>query len=520
MAGVLESQPRTETSRVIERQLDVTRRQVWTVEIGAVLVAWLAGVILYLLTVVVIDHWLVTLGVAGRLLALAIFVGSSAGYFVLAVWPLLMRRINPVYAARAIEESSPSLKNSLINFLLLKKDNRGVKEAILSAVERRAASDIAAVPVDLAVDRSKLIRLGYVLVGALSLFALYKIQSPKDPFRTVARMLAPWADIEKPARVSVTDVLPGDQRVYFGRMVPISCKVTGLRADDRVRLVYSTTDGQAIDREVALTALPGGLLFEGRLPPDGQGPGPSGLQQDLTYRIVAGDAETKPYRLTVAPAPTIVVDKLQYDFKRYTRRARQEITGQGDLHALEGTKVTIFAQANQPIKMATLEFDPPEDGSKAPEVLPLKVEGDRASVTFTLQLQPDRAGPWRTSYQLRFTNEHDERNAAPIVHRIQVTPDLGPEIQWLAPNKARVDVPEDGSQKLELRAIDPDFGLQTIKLIGEVGDKQPVNVPLFKAAGEPVVQQTRSLGRAASLAGNRAGFRRTNCWTRRLSSTV
>ena len=88
-----------------------------------------------------------------------------------------------------------------------------------------------------------------------------------------------------------------------------------------------------------------GLRFEGQLPSE-QG----GLQQSVTYRIQAGDAVSPTYRIEVSPAPHITVQRLEYEFPAYTKRPRQSDEGQGDIKALEGTRVTIRAKANQPIR--------------------------------------------------------------------------------------------------------------------------------------------------------------------------
>ena len=54
-------------------------------------------------------------------------------------------------------------------------------------------------------------------------------------------------------------------------------------------------------------------------------------------RIVAGDAETHPYRLTVIAAPTIIVERLDYAYPPYTKRPPETVEQQGDIKALEGT---------------------------------------------------------------------------------------------------------------------------------------------------------------------------------------
>ena len=59
----------TDEARLIERQLNVTRSQVRLVELGGAAVAWLVGLLVFLLAVILIDHWLMPLGSIGRTLA-------------------------------------------------------------------------------------------------------------------------------------------------------------------------------------------------------------------------------------------------------------------------------------------------------------------------------------------------------------------------------------------------------------------------------------------------------------------
>ena len=150
--------------------------------------------------------------------------------------------------------------------------------------------------------------------------------------------------------------------------------VHGVGDPDPVTLHYTTADGQVIDGAVPLAASKDGLRYECQLPPSGDG-----VRQDLVYRITAGDTLTPDYKLTVLPAPTILVERIDYTFPAYTARPKQTVTRHGDIIALEGTRVTIFAKANQPIKKADIEFDPArsESGGKvrqasANNLLPMK----------------------------------------------------------------------------------------------------------------------------------------------------
>ena len=65
--------------------------------------------------------------------------------------------------------------------------------------------------------------------------------------------------------------------------------------------------------------------------------------------------------VTVVDAPTMVVEKVEYQFPSYTGKAPQ-ILIQGDLRALEGTKVTIeqdFSSAPRPIRTGDLRIRSP-----------------------------------------------------------------------------------------------------------------------------------------------------------------
>ena len=67
--------------------------------------------------------------------------------------------------------------------MLLRQDKGGIREIVYQAVEKQAATDIAGVPVETTIDRSRLIYAGYFLCGVMAVFAAYKILSPKDPFQ-------------------------------------------------------------------------------------------------------------------------------------------------------------------------------------------------------------------------------------------------------------------------------------------------------------------------------------------------
>jgi hypothetical protein len=409
-----------------------------------------------------------------------VLLGGSGFYIVTRLGPVLIQPINPAYAAQTIERSEPSLKNSLLNYLLLRRERAAVHRVFFDAMQWRAAADVSRIEVEQTVDRGAMIRAGYVLSSIMIVAAAYKVLSPKDPVQTAQRIVSPWSDIARPARVTIEAVEPGDGELFRGQTARVSAQVRGVRDREPVRLVYSTDDGQTVDRELAMQLDASGLRHEALLPPDG------GMRQDTEYRIVAGDGVSRNYRIRVVAAPVIEVRSVEYEYPAYTRRPKEVVEQQGDLKALEGTRVTIRALANQPIRSATLEFNPPGSSpavpgapTPAPERILMTSQGSEAVRAFHLELSADRRTPRHGAYAISFISSAGIPSVEPVVHRIEIIPDLPPEIEILAPKRERVEVPVSGRETIEVRAIDPDYGLSQLRLKAVLGNMELLNRSLL-----------------------------------------
>jgi len=444
--------------QLIDGQLRRTRSRVKAVEVAVGLMTLAVAALAFFLLVVVFDHWVLHGGLssAERFFLFGMLILGAGYWLATAVLPAVFGRVNPIYAAQTIERSKPSLKNSLINFLLFRKQRNSLHQVVYNALEEQAVTDLSGAHVESAVDRTRLIHLGYVLIGCVIAFAVYFVFSPKDPFTTVQRVVLPWVDVPAPARVSILDIRPGNTTVFRGQPVPVSAEIQGLGGDENVKLLYTTADRQIVDQAIELH-VPEGYRHTGVLPESQEG-----IQQDVDYRIEAGDAVSSIYHVHVVPAPTIVVDRVDYKYPAYTRLDSVTVPHRGDLKALEGTQVTIHGAANQPIKSASIDFncDGKSDGA-------MKVDGQDATISFILSLNDARTAPRYDSYQLQIVNMQGLENPEPIKHGIEVVPDLPPEVAFLAPQQDEISVPVDGSVVLEVRAIDPDFALSGVKLLAK-----------------------------------------------------
>ena len=154
---------------------------------------------------------------------------------------------------------------------MLRGERGKVHDVVYHALGQRAASDLSHLPAETAVDYTPLIRIGYVLAALVVIAAGYKILSPKDPVQSVARVMAPWADIARATRVSIEDVRPGEAKIFQGDFVEVSAVLHGIRASDNVRIVFSSVDGQVLDQEVTMQPDTAGLRHLAKIPADDMG---------------------------------------------------------------------------------------------------------------------------------------------------------------------------------------------------------------------------------------------------------
>src|SRR4051812_31605488 len=462
----------------IDAKIQTTRRAVKLVDLASALVVLTAGVLAFLLGVAVVEHWIVPGGfsTAERSGLFAILLVCVLYFAYRRLWPLIARAINPVYAASAIEQGSPALKNSLINFLLFRQRRGEIPDAVYRTLEEQAAQRLTRVSVDAAVDQSALIRLGYVLIAVVAVIGLYKVFSPKDPITSAARVLMPWADIVPASRVSISAVTPGSVTISRGEYVDVSAEVHGLRENDEVLLRYSSEDGQTVGKAIPLKSAGDGLHFSGRVTDDVEGAQQVGLTRNLFYRLEAGDARSLNYAIRVVTAPAILVERIDYAYPKYTGFTDRSVDGLGDIRAIEGTRITIHARANGAVGQAAVDFD--ADGR--PD-LQMTANGEEAHATFELGLREDRQTPRHASYVLRFTNEEDRTNRDPVKHAISVERDFDPEAAILLPKEKSIEARLDETVAIELEARDPDFALSIVRLHGEAAGQTVLDESLLKA---------------------------------------
>ena len=450
---------------------------------------------------VVLEHWLVVGGLPRWARWTWLLTGFAALAAAIGRWglPLLRYRVNLVYAARAIEREHPELHNDLVNTVLVKARPDSNPATVVRSLERRTAKRLSAMPAETVMDRSAAVRLALALAALVAVTCLYALTAPKSAVTTALRLLAPWSRVAAPTRVGIASPrlswrIPGEDggdagrgagppgreipcrdgaaTVVRGRQVVVSTALRGLRRDERPTLVVIPAaenggDGVAAGWRAEMTRgreAGEAVTFQAVLPDATRG-----IDGGLSFTIEAGDARTEPLRIAVVDSPTLLVREVRYEYPKYMHRENETVAWQGDLRGVEGTRVYLLAESNQPLEAAWIDFDC--DGDVAGD-LKLKVQASdltRASGSFMLALDAARAAPEHASYRLVFQPRgtaaaRSQLETEKIEHRIEVLPDLVPEISIEEPRESPLRVPPQAPLTVRVRALDADFGLARVAI--------------------------------------------------------
>ena len=256
----------------------------------------------------------------------------------------------------------------------------------------------------------------------------------------LARALFPGANLARVSQfqVSIVSPDPAEKIVPHGETVPLVVSITGGRTSKAVLETF-TQGGQ---REVVQMIPIGPDQFSATV---------QVARENVLYRVRAGDAITRKYRLDAVARPHVVAFAKTYTFPEYARLAPKSVSEEnGDLAALEGSEVQLSLETNQPVKNGELRVD---QGRKQFTV-PL-VAGDGNKLTAKVPM--NTSGTYRvflvgaqTGFENKFSPEYEIRAEADLVPQVDM--EL-PKQDLIIPANEIVDVRGTASDDLALAKV-------------------------------------------------------------------
>lgn len=460
MATAVQNQRQTTPKHdaYVESQLDRARRRIRTLDLTTALLGFLAGTLAYGIVMALLDN---ALDLSSSVLHVSFFLylAAAVGYLGLAVIRPLSRQINPYFAARKVEENLPDAKNSVVNYLDLRDDER-LPAPVHNAVGARAARDLAKVDIDSAVSAR---RAGFAggtagLMIFIVLVVLFAFGSRKF-FSHLGRVFLPFNDGSVATRTEIELLEPDRDPLTVSNLqsVTVRVRIEGTRPDEVKLITRPSLD------ETAETV----RYLSPEQDPDRRDQWaitltPENLNRGVYYRVVAGDASTDERRIEVQATPSIESESFRATFKArpYISQGQERIQVRNrNLRGYNGTILTIDAQANRKLESAAMVFSweegPKDKPIRKERFVDAKVDGQHLQVPNFLMAQSGL-------YRLRFKSTDGEVYEEPNSFPLDVTPDTAPKVELTEPGKDTA-LAADALLKLEGKATD-DIGVKSLTL--------------------------------------------------------
>jgi hypothetical protein len=245
---------------------------------------------------------------------------------------------------------------------------------------------------------------------------------------------AGWAP---PWGVAVT---PGDASIERGESLVVLARFGGA-VPPGVTLVVRASG--AVPQRIALVKSLADPVFGASIPE---------VDADLTYRLEYAGRHTRDYRVSVFEHPRLERADAVLTYPGYTRLAPKRIEDTQRVSAVEGTRLDLALQLNEPVASAALVA---HDAKKT--VVPLQVAADRAVASL-----PRFSLVASQTYDLRLVDRAGRTNRPSLPFVIDVLPDRPPELHLATP---RGDVRVSAVEEVEFTGtVRGDFGVSAYGL--------------------------------------------------------
>ena len=382
---------------------------------------------------------------------------AAAAFALRAFWPL-RRPPSDRQVARYVEERCPELEDRLASAAGLPEAAPAPFRAL---VLRDAARAVRRIALDRTVPARRLRRALLAAVAAAAVAAAVVV--PGSP---ALERIARSAWLHALPFGAAIEVEPGDARVVVGEPLVIRAYLRG-------------TPGEPIRTLPAVTVVRPGArpeVLRMRRADEGYRVEVPAVRRSFTYRIGAGALVSPYYAVTALEPPGIERIEVAYRYPDHLGLAPRVDTG-GDIHAPEGTAVTVTVVADKPLRSGALRL-----GSGG--TLDLERRGEQRWAGSLDVVRDD-------SYRVVLVDADALPNGDGADYLIRTVVDQPPEVRIERPGGDREITPLEETV-IEARA-DDDFGVERFELVYTVAGRDEQAVDLLGARRAPDVTATHTL---------------------------
>ena len=385
-----------------------------------------------LVAAITVDHYLI-LPPPIRLLLLSAVVGVP-------LW--ILRRVlgtRPVSSdeevALQVERQFPQLDNLLINSVQLSQKAPSDRQAFIEALTADAAESVRRIEPRNAVPKRILAAtIAATAIGGTILILMSTLNT-SSLTTGLNRLFLPYADN---TLTRIREVRPGSCDVLRFTQLQIVARIDGIVPTEAAIQCYFN-DGSSVEIPMAATndALPDRMVAT-----------IDQVQQDTSYRVVAGDGHSRRFQIRTHSPPAIDRINQTVHPPPYIKADPIEKMG-GQIHGVIGSTIALRVHSQSTLSQGQLVF-----GSR--RSLPLIFAATTGVAEAQLQIKKHDHYTIELTTPLGFVNE-------PVGYDIVAVEDRAPQVQIVEPaNDRAVDV--DATITVRIRAED-DFAVRQVTLV-------------------------------------------------------
>lgn len=397
-------------------------------------------------------------------MTLAILTVTAVSTVVFLIRPLA-RSMTLEGIARALEARHPELQERISSAVELLRGGDASEaqgsRALIAALVEEASHDVEGLlPRQEVTLRSA---RPFLLAAALSLALLAGLLAvrPRESSRLLARAVAPFLNLPNVAAYDLS-VTPGDTTIRPGDSLRVEVEVANERAGAATLYLINAEGRRSALEMDELPAPEGSQKFAALCPPP---------RQAFQYRIRAGDALTRYYRVNVVPPPIVHGVDLRLEYPDYGYlESVDESPFAGQIAGVAGTRVILTAQLNKSVPEAGLYLK----GREAPFARGRcrELEDGGAECIFDFTLETGLTGTW----WLEATDEHGFTNTREV-HAIETVPDSPPRVRVAHPRRRQMRC-RPGDTIPVLYALRDDLGIAAAEMLLAVDGGEPQPTPI------------------------------------------
>ncbi|MDG1895127.1 MAG: hypothetical protein P8J37_09475 [Fuerstiella sp.] len=297
---------------------------------------------------------------------------SGAAYLtvVATVWMTCLRRMMHVPAneeiATQVEQAEPELRENLLSAVELASDDPSSlhdSPVFRSLLQGRVAGQMGQIRVPNLLP-FRLVARWVVAATVLVVVAAMLLSSSNPRLRQLAaRAMLPGANIARVSRIQVEVLQPTPHSLTLAEdeTVAVVVEVTGGSVDDVTLETFTPKQGAVRQAMRGRTDIEFACNIHV-------------ADESVEYRILAGDAITRRFRIESRPRPRVTAFHKTYQYPEYSQLPEETVTEtHGDLLVLEGTTTELVLRLDQQVSKAELRID--ASGSDQMQTIPLVPAG-------------------------------------------------------------------------------------------------------------------------------------------------